>query len=131
MRSLMMVFMASANLVKQTSPTSAGDNVSGLRFVRPVNHERPALHIVPRQKAPIAAVLRVVAVITHYKVMFRRNSDWTVVLTRIAAQCGPIAGFDLLGHRGRLLHVVGMRLVHELAVYIDTLVAYLDLLARQ
>src|SRR5687767_1170372 len=121
----------SANLVKQASPAGAGDDVSRLGFVGPVNDECPALYIIARQEPPIAAVLGVIAVIAHYKVMFRRNSDWTVVLARIAAECGPIAGFDFLRHRGRLFHVVGMRLVDQLAIDVNALVPYLDLLARQ
>src|SRR5688500_6278246 len=117
--------------MKQASPAGAGDDVSRLGFVGPVNDERPALDVIARQEAPIAAVLRVIAVIAHYKVMFRRNSDWTVVLARIAAECRPIAGFDFLRHRGRLFHIVSMRLVDQLAIDVNALVPYLDLLAGE
>src|SRR5688572_2738524 len=107
MRSLMIVFMGARSLphlVQEAPPAGAGEDIAVLGLVRPVDHERPPLHIIARQEPPVAAVLRVVAVITHYKVMFRRNGHRTVVLARIAAGTLPFRpGFDLLRHGRGLL----------------------------
>src|SRR5271166_3659877 len=36
---------------------------------RPINHQRPPNNIFPRHKSPIAAVLAVVAIVAHHKIM--------------------------------------------------------------
>ena len=44
--------------------------VLALGLIRPVDQERPALDVVARQEAPVAAVLRVVAVVPMTKYWF-------------------------------------------------------------
>src|SRR4029453_10717207 len=134
MTSLMMAFISSsgsAHLVKQSAPAGAAEDVSGFGVVRPVNDECTAFHIIARQKTPVAAVLRVVPVVAHHKVMFRRNSDRAVVLSRIPAQSLAFDLVQLLRDRWGFLHVVGEGLVHQKAIYVDALVADLDVLTRQ
>src|SRR5262245_41935962 len=53
------------------------------RLVRPVDDERLALHELARQEAPIAAVLRVVAVVAHHEVLVRRYGDGPVALAHV------------------------------------------------
>src|SRR5688572_9266159 len=119
MMSLMMVFMdRSAHLVQQASPAGACHNVSGLGLVRPVNHKCPALYVIARQEPPIPAVLRVVPVVAHYKVMFRRNGHRTVVFSWIAAQSLPIAPrLEFLRDGRGLLQIVGIWLVEQGAIH--------------
>src|SRR5438876_417761 len=50
-----------------------------LRFVRPVHHQGAPLDVVARQEAPIAAVLRVVAVVAHDEVVVGRHGDRPVL----------------------------------------------------
>ena len=57
--------------------------VLALRFVRPVDDERLALDVVARQEAPVAAVLRVVAVVAHHEVLIGRHRDRAVALAHV------------------------------------------------
>src|SRR4029079_7700956 len=46
-------------------------------LVRPVDHERLALDVFARQEPPVAAVLRIVAVVAHHEIVVGRHRHRT------------------------------------------------------
>src|SRR5512146_379350 len=93
-------------------------------LVRPVDEQRLALDIVARQEAPIAAVLRVVAVVAHDEIAIRRYRHRPEPLTHVRRR-------DLLVIVRRWCQEVDIRLVERLVVDEDLLVTQLHGLARQ
>src|SRR3954471_2326831 len=91
-----LITVASTDLVEQPLPPRLGEEVRhdgsepldrrphplveivfAPRFVRPVDQERLALDVLARQVAPVAAVLRVGAVVAHDEILVGRHSDRT------------------------------------------------------
>src|ERR1700726_2446772 len=61
------------------------------RLVRPVDDERLALDVLARQEAPVSAVLRVVAIVTHDEVLARGDGHRTVAIADVEG--GDLAKF--------------------------------------
>src|SRR4029078_7869858 len=59
------------------------DVVFSPRLVRPVNQQRLPFDVIARQEAPVAAVLRVVAIVPHDEVMVRWDRPRAVVLPHV------------------------------------------------
>ena len=115
----------------ETSPLSVAPRaaflvVLALGLVRPVDHQRLALDVLARQEAPVAAVLRVVAVVAHHEVLVRRHRDRSVSLAHV--ERGHFVELRVGRRRLQEMHV---RLVERLAVDVDLLLAHFDRLARQ
>src|SRR5881409_3985250 len=102
MASLMTSRITSMNLVEHPVPPGPGEEVRDNRYealqcragsrlfvvlapglVRPVDEERLALDVITRQKAPVAAVLRVVAVVAHDEVAVRGHRHRAVALADV------------------------------------------------
>src|SRR4051794_10230912 len=117
----MMVF-TSADYVQHPAPAGTGEEVrddgdqaldrraGGLvlvvfapGFVRPVDHERPALDVVAAQEPPVAAVLGVVAVVAHHEVLVRRHGHGTVPLAHVERR--HLGGFPAVADRLEEMHV--------------------------
>src|SRR5262245_27632459 len=64
-------------------PEPLVDVVLAPRLVGPVDQERPAFHVVARQEAPVAAVLRVVAIVPHHEVLVGRDRDGSEALAHV------------------------------------------------
>src|SRR5581483_7708674 len=67
------------------------------RLHRPVDQQRPADDVFPRHESPIAAVLAVIAVVTHHKIAALRN-DELAILDQLAHLQPPLA-FHAVNHR--------------------------------
>src|SRR5262245_54241336 len=117
--SLMMVFMdspCSASADQMQQPIPVRGRQAHLWIVGPVNDEGPAFDVLAGEKSPVAAVLRVVPVVTHHEVLPRRNSHRAVAHTRIVAN----------RERRRLVHEVGIWFVELHAVDVHLLLLQLE-----
>ena len=105
------------------APRLLSTRVVTIDLVRPVNHHCFALDVAARQKAPVAAVLRVVAVVPHDEVLVTRNGHRTVALADVDRR-----HFRSLG-AGR--QEMDVRFVERLTVDVDLLGSQLDGIAGQ
>ncbi len=90
---------------------------------RPVNHHGFAFDVAARQVAPVAAVLRIVAVVPHDEVLVTWNGHRTVALSDVDRR-----HFRSLGAGRQEMHV---RFVERLTVDVDLLGSQLDGIAGQ
>src|SRR5688500_15325749 len=124
MTSLMSSF-TSVNLMEDSIPPDVAQQArqAGTRLAeREVNEQRLPLDVLLRHEPPVAAALRVVAVVAHHEVMPVGNAHRTVAAGDIEVREIRCARRAILGREDE----VHVRLVERHAVDVDLLVPQLD-----
>src|SRR5262245_34470513 len=116
-----------SDAIEQPAPPNGANEIEDrtVRIGREIDEQGPALDVRRRKKAPVPAVLRIVAIVTHHEVLTVRNGDRTVFLAQVTRLRRRVLGEGLEELDVGLVELIAID-VHQLPSKLQTITRQAD-----